>query len=81
MQLILFEVQRVPDKKSLLITRGRFNSTFQKALQNDQLKSSEALRQDLKGLSEHVDEIIKLQMALFLSIREVGNIQGGRDGA
>ena len=65
MQLILFEVQRVPDKKALIITRGRFNSAFQKAFQNDQLKSSESLKQDLKGLSEHVDEIIKLQMALF----------------
>ncbi len=64
-QLALQEIQKAQSKKSLLIAQGKSNSAISKALQNDRLKSSPQLGEDIKLLSARTVELVKVQSALL----------------
>jgi len=63
-QLGFMEVQKAQSKKGVLIAQGKCNSSMNKSLQNDYLKTQPSLAADIKALSQKVPEYIKLQTAL-----------------
>ncbi|MFZ5997030.1 MAG: methyl-accepting chemotaxis protein, partial [Nitrospirota bacterium] len=65
LQLGIIEVQRAQDKKSVIIGRGKINAAVNKALQNDYLKEAKHLYNDIKSLSERLEELVKSQTALM----------------
>lgn len=65
LQLGIIEVQRAQDKKSVIIGRGKINAAISKALQNEYLKDAKHLYNDIKSLSEKLEELVKAQTALM----------------
>lgn len=65
LQLAVVEVQKAQDKKTLIISRGKANSSVAKALQNEHFKESPDHYRDLKTTGEKIEEMVKAQMTLL----------------
>lgn len=64
-QLHYFEIERPKGKRSLIITRGKVNSAISKAVENDLVKQSRTLQEDVKTLADRLAEMVKAQEALM----------------
>lgn len=62
MQLAVFELRRAPDKKGVIIARGKLNSLVSKVQQNLYVKEAPKVAADVKLLAEKADELVKLYM-------------------
>ncbi|MBI3874237.1 MAG: methyl-accepting chemotaxis protein [Arcobacter sp.] len=65
MQIITQEVQFARAKKSLLIAKGKLNSTNSKIAQNKYTKEIKGFESDIKGLAGKIEESIKIQSTLL----------------
>lgn len=65
LQITIFEIQHAKDKKTLIIARGKLNTLIDKANQNEYLKSSRKLAEDIKLLNEKTKEIANLQSSIL----------------
>ncbi|WP_333655466.1 methyl-accepting chemotaxis protein [Dissulfurispira sp.] len=65
LQVSIFEIQRAPDKKTLIIARGKANSTINKILQNEHVKDSKHLHDDIKLIAERIGNLVERQMEIL----------------
>lgn len=65
LQLAVLEIQKAQDKKTLIIAKGKVNTSITKAVQNDYLKESKNLMADIKAIGERAEELVKLQTTLI----------------
>ena len=61
LQIAVTDLQRAPDKKTVIIARGRARAAFGKADQNPQVAESKALSGDIGGLRQATEELARLQ--------------------
>ncbi|MCL4457939.1 MAG: methyl-accepting chemotaxis protein [Nitrospirae bacterium] len=64
-QVSIFEIQRASDKKTLLIARGKANSALNKTLQNEYLKESKHIHDDIKLIGNMTANLAERQMELM----------------
>ncbi|MDA8214088.1 MAG: HAMP domain-containing protein, partial [Nitrospiraceae bacterium] len=65
LQVSIFEIQRAPDKKALIIARGKANSAINKTLQNEHVKESKHLYDDIKLIGEKITSLVERQMEVL----------------
>ncbi|BCB96443.1 hypothetical protein JZK55_13650 [Dissulfurispira thermophila] len=65
LQLAVFEIQKAQDKRTLIIAKGKINSSINKAIQNDYLKESKNLMADVRAIGEKTEELVRLQTSLL----------------
>ena len=65
LQVSIYEIQRALNKKSLIIGRGKANSAINKVLQNEYLKESKYLQDDIKLIGERISNLVERQMELL----------------
>lgn len=65
MQMVVSEVQYAKAKKSLLIAKGKLNSSVSKIGQNKYTKEIKGFESDIKILAGKIEETIKLQTSLL----------------
>jgi len=77
LQITIFEIQHAKDKKALIIARGKLNTLIDKANQNEYLKSSRKLAEDIKLLNEKTKELVNLQTSILE--QKNGNLKNNFD--
>lgn len=65
LQVSIFEIQRATNRKSLIIARGRANSAINKILQNEHVKDSKHLYDDIKIIAERIGSLVERQMEIL----------------
>ena len=65
LQLAFSDVQRAPDTKKAIISRGKVTSAIDKILKSDYAREARNASADLRGLKETAEELAKVQIALL----------------
>lgn len=65
LQISIFEIQGATSKRLLIIARGKANSAINKILQNEHVKGSRHLYDDIKLITERISGLVDHQMEIL----------------
>ena len=69
-QMAIYEIQKAPDKKTLTSVNEKLSSIITKTLQNEFIKESKDLTNEIKASGEKMEELIKLQTSVIEQARD-----------
>ncbi|MBI5098721.1 MAG: HAMP domain-containing protein [Nitrospirae bacterium] len=64
LQVAVFETQKAPDKKTLTSVQEKISSIITRTLQNEFIKESKDLSNEIKASGEKLEELVKLQTSI-----------------